>query len=229
MPERPRHVIKYEGRKYAMDYVFKAEIAALRAHKTGQFQEIVILEWIRKFQLKGTYVDAGAHIGNHTLYFLNHCPSKRVISIEAHPIIHKLMVGNIERNGEVVGKAWTAYQRAAWNRSGDRVQMAPIPRNNAGHCHIVRKGERGEVDVITVCIDDVVPQGDVSVLKIDVEDVEEQAIEGAKGTLEKSRPLLIAERHSPKQLKDFEALIAPFKYKRVKEWKGVHTFAWRAV
>lgn len=229
MPERPRHVIKYGGRKYAMDYVFPAEVAALRAHRTGQFQEAVILEWIAKWKLKGTYVDAGAHIGNHTLFFLNHCPSKRVISIEAHPIIHKLMVGNIERNGEVVNKGWTHYQRAAWNRSGDRVQMAPIPRNNAGHCHIVRPGERGEIDTVTVCIDDIAPHKDVTVLKIDVEDVEEQAIEGANKVLELSRPLLIAERHSPKQLKDFEALIKPFSYKRVKSWPGVHTFAWRSV
>ncbi len=228
MPERPRHVIRYGGREYAMDYVFPAEIAALRAHKTGQFQEAVILEWIAKLKLKGTYVDAGAHIGNHTLYFLNHCPSRFVVSIEAHPVIYKLMVGNIERNGEVVDKAWMPHQRAAWNRSGDRVEMAPIPRNNAGHCHVARPGERGEVDVVTVCIDDIVPHDDVTVLKLDVEDVEEQAIEGAMKVLELSRPLLIAERHSPKQLKDFEKLIAPFKYRRVAEWKGVHTFAWRA-
>lgn len=227
MQKRPRHVINYGGRKYAMDYVFPAEIAALRAHRTGQFQEIVILEWIAKWKLKGTYVDAGAHIGNHTLFFMNHCQSKRVVSIEAHPIIHKLMVGNIERNASI-NTPWMHYQRAAWNTTGDRVQMAPIPRNNAGHTHVVRKGERGEIDTITVKIDDVAPHKDVTVLKIDVEDVEEQAIEGAKKVLELSRPIIIAERHSPKQLKDFEDLIKPFSYKRVKEWKGVHTFAWRS-
>lgn len=225
----PRHEIRYGGKRYQMDYVFPAEIAALRAHKTGQFQEVPVLEWIAKRQLKGVYIDAGAHVGNHTLFFLEHCPSTRVISIEAHPIIHALLGGNMERNAKRFD-CWTGFQRAAWSESGEKVGMAPIPPNNAGHTHVVntggRKGEQPEVMVETLALDDLHPRTDVAVLKIDVEDVEEQVIDGAHKILDLSRPVIIAERHNKEQLRSFEQRLLPWKYKRAAEWAGIHTFAW---
>lgn len=224
-----RHEIRYGGKVYAMDYVFKAEIAALRAHKTGQFQEVPVLEWLKKKNLKGVYIDAGAHVGNHTLFFLEHCPSTRVISVEAHPQIYALLKGNIARNAKNHGR-WSHHNKAAWSKSGETVGMAAIPPNNAGHTHIVntggRKGEKPSVMVETAALDDLYHVDDVAVLKIDVEDVEEQVIMGALTVLAGSHPVIIAERHNKQQLDAFEKLIAPFNYKRAAEWAGIHTFAW---
>ena len=110
--------------------------------------------------------------------------------------------------------------------------MAQITKNNAGHTHIVntggRTGERADVTVSTMTIDSL-KVDDATVLKIDVEDVEEQAIKGAVLTLQRTHPVIIAERHNKKQLDDFEALIKPYGYKRTKEWAGIHTFAWQVL
>lgn len=228
-----RHAIRYAGRTYQMDYVFPAEIASLRAHKSGLFQELPVLEWVKKQKLKGVYIDCGAHIGNHTLFFLEHCHSTQVYSIEAHPEIFALMKSNIERNSNRCRADEGVFRwvsAAAWHTSGIHVKMAPIPHNNAGHTHIAnsggRKGEKFQVKVPTVALDDVCPHAGVRVLKIDVEDVEEDVIKGATSILVNSRPVIIAERHNKKQLDEFEALLRPFQYKRTAEWSGIHTYAW---
>lgn len=214
-----------------MDYVFPAEIAALRAHKTGQFQERPVLDWIQKQNRKGVYIDAGAHIGNHSLFFLEHCPCTTVRSIEAHPTIYKLLEGNMVRNASNF-ENWVGYNNAVWSEDDELIQMAPIPQNNAGHCHVVnsggRRGEKADADVMSITIDTVMTgqEDRVAVLKIDVEDVEEQAIEGAHRVLHESHPILIAERHNKQQLDAFEKLLKPYFYKRVQEWRGIHTFAW---
>lgn len=39
-------------------------------HKKGKIYEIHMLEYIRKLGIGGAYIDVGANIGNHTLFFL---------------------------------------------------------------------------------------------------------------------------------------------------------------
>ena len=231
--KNPRHVIQFEGRRFENDYVFPAEIAALRAHRTGQFQEAVILQWIRAQKLKGAYMDVGAHIGNHTLFFAAFCASTSVTAIEGHPTICDLLDGNVRRNlsAKEVDKV-AIYWAAAWEKSNKKVQFAKIPRNNAGHSHIIntggRKDEVGEVEVNTIAIDDI-PIDKLVVLKIDVEDSEEQVLDGAKLTIAKHRPLIVIERHNQKQLQAAMQRLQPIGYRIANVWKGVHTYALKAV
>jgi len=210
--------------KFFMRYVYEAEIACLRAHKSGKFQEEPVLEWLKKKNLGGVYVDCGAHVGNHTLFFAKFCPSKVVVSIEAHPVIFAILQENMNRNLGSVRSKWAGKGKAAWFKSGSKVHMGDPPHNNAGHTCVVGKG--GTV-VETIAVDDIdeVAHGKVTVLKIDVEDVEEQVIMGAMNTLERWKPVIIVERHSPGQLKIFHQLIKPFGYVRTAEWSGIHTFA----
>ena len=222
-PDPTRHEIRYDGKTYRMDYVFPAEIAALRARKSGQFQEIPVLQWLAQRKLGGTYIDCGAHIGNHSLFFMNHCPSEVVISIEAHPKIFELMEGNLARNGK---KASLLYQKAAWSQSGETVMMQPIPHNNAGHTCI---RDDGTTAVETMTLDEMA-LGNVTVLKIDVEDVEVEVLLGARETIAGNLPIIIAERHDKRQLREFEDLLATIApYKRTAEWSGIHTFAWEPI
>jgi FkbM family methyltransferase len=218
-----RHEIIYGGMIYRMDYVFPAEIAALRAKKSGQFQELPVLQWLAQRELKGTYVDIGAHIGNHSLFFANHCPSDSVISIEAHPQIAELCGENLRRNmNPVKEREWFLIRKAAWSKSAETVKMAPIPHNNAGHTCIK---DDGVTPVETIALDDLALTN-VSVIKIDVEDVEVQVLEGAMQTITRDRPVIIAERHTAEQLAEFEGPLLELGYKRTVEWPGIHTYAW---
>lgn len=224
------HQIRYGGRIFENRYVFPAEIAALRARKTGQFQEAVILEWIKKRNLLGAYFDVGAHIGNHTLFFAAFCRATSVVSIEGHPEIRELLRINVERNlGAVELSRVQIIDAAAWSRSDETVRFAPIPRNNAGHTHIANSGgRRGEVHTAesnTIALDDIEFEGRLVVLKIDVEDVEEQVIAGAQRLIEEHKPIIIIERHSKEQLDSALALLERIPYRVTQEWRGAHTFA----
>jgi len=209
-----------------MDYVFPAEIAALRARKSGKFQELAVLEWIKAKNLRGTYIDVGAHVGNHSLFFLNHCLSEQVISIEAHPTIRELLKGNIKRNAKMFTN-WECCEAAAWHSDNEHVLLSVIPRNNAGHTHVVTDIKQASVKVPTIRVDSLILESKPVVLKIDVEDVEEQVIAGAQNVLAQ-HPVVIAERHTSKQLADFEVLLEPFGYKRTMEWSPIHTYSWEA-
>jgi FkbM family methyltransferase len=223
-----RHVINYVGKRYEMDYVFEAEVAALHhPGRAGRFQEIVVLEWIAGHRLKGTYIDVGAHIGNHTLFFLNHCPSTFVVSIEAHPKIGALLEGNIKRNSKREMINWSVYHAAAWSASNEKVKLAPIPRNNAGHTHVAGPKDPIDVEVNTLRLDDIPIFAPVRVLKIDVEDTEMQVIAGAQRLLAEHHPILIAERHTAEQRLEFDAEVKTFGYRRTAEWPGIHTYAWQ--
>jgi len=178
-------------------------------------------------------VDVGAHIGNHSLFFAAFCPSTKLISIEGHPEIRKLMIGNLSRNlTEDEKKKLFVFHGPAWSERNKEVWFAPIPRNNAGHCHIAGSGGRGEektdVSQRTVTVDDCVESCAVNklvVMKIDVEDTEHEVIAGALRSIEKHRPLIIIERHDQKQLNETLDQLKPFGYRVTAEWKGVHTFA----
>lgn len=224
MASKNLYEISYGGKKFPMRYVYEAEIACLRANKTGRFQEEPILQWLAKKNLGGVYIDAGAHVGNHSLFFAKFCPSQVVVSIEAHPAIYALLEENMQRNLGSDRSKWTGKNYAAWFRSGSKVRMGDPPHNNAGHTCVVGQGG---TEVGTIAIDNIdeAVHAKVSVIKIDVEDVEEQVVLGAMNTLERWRPALIVERHSPGQLKTFSQLIKPFGYQRTQEWAGVHTFA----
>ena len=193
----------------------------------------MILEWIANRKLRGTYVDVGAHIGNHSLFFAAFCPSTKLICIEGHPEIRSLMAGNLKRNltPEEFAKVHI-YHGAAWSSRNEEVWFAPIPRNNAGHCHIAGSGGRGaeqaHTRATTVTVDDCVRGSSVNklvVLKIDVEDTEEEVIDGALESIANHRPIVIIERHNQQQLRDTLRQLSPFGYGVTAEWKGVHTFA----
>ncbi len=226
------HEIRYDGRKFHMEYVFKAEIAALRASRAGQFQEVPVLEWVKSLNLKGVYFDAGAHVGNHSIFFHSFCPSTAVISVEAHPKIFRLLERNMDRNTFAMcnipppgphKKPFYLHNAAVWKESGI-VNIGSIPHNNAGHTKLT---DKGGTPVPAETIDHLSDQGKVVLLKIDVEDVEEEVIMGAQRVLRYDHPVIVAERHSEKQLTDFEKLLKPFNYKRASNWSGIHTYAWR--
>lgn len=230
--ESPTYNISAGGQTFPMRYVFKAEIAALRAHKSGKFQEEVILDWIRHQKLRGTYVDVGAHVGNHSLYLLKFCNPDRLHSIEAHPKIYKILVENMHRNLSASEyEKWDSYNNAAWDKSGIWIHMAPIPHNNAGHCHVRnsynRKGEKVDASVPSISIDDMELEG-VSLLKVDVEDTEKEVIDGAIKTIKRCKPVIVIERHSKAQLQETMKQIRQFGYGVVQNWSGCHTFALRA-
>ncbi len=80
---------------------FHAELAA-----RNTFVGLQVLEFIRRRNLRGVYMDIGAGIGNYTIYFANECTPSLVVSCEGNTAVAPLLADNIRRNNHRRVPVW---------------------------------------------------------------------------------------------------------------------------
>lgn len=180
---------------------------------TGRFYEARLLGIISQLYVPGTLVvDAGANIGNHTLYF-SAVMGASVLAFEPHPLNHALLHINLHINHvhpqvEVrrlalgVGSGFVnLVQALAENYGSFTAQRAMAAAGSAG-----REGDgvRVRVEALDVQLEGV--EHEVSILKIDTEGMEFQILIGARRIIEAYRPAIVVE------CRDVEAYEAVSKY-----------------
>src|SRR4051795_6599922 len=70
----------------------------LAIEKSGTYYEHELLHAISTLPRGGTFVDAGAHYGNHSVFFGLECGADRIVSIEPNPTTYAGLVRNLEKN-----------------------------------------------------------------------------------------------------------------------------------
>ena len=146
----------------------------------GIWYELPNLEFVRSLKAEGNYVDVGAYIGTHTLFFSLFCPSKQVFSFEPQLDVFQKLTRNLEANGVTKCRALNMGLSDAPGRG------------------IVRSGETNKgagwllpgdaVEVVTL---DSLNLRDVILLKIDVEGMELRVLRGAVNTLKSVQYLFV--------------------------------------
>ena len=154
--------------------------------KKNQVWEPLINKLIKKYAKPGSSViDAGAHIGIHTLTLSKAVGSNgSVHAFEPQMKIFTELAMNLRENrcDNVI-----AYRAALGNFSG-KVQMQNSPKGHEGATEVGSGGDHAYMIPI-----DELELSDLSLLKIDVEYFENQVLEGALKTIEKSRPVILLE------------------------------------
>lgn len=133
-----------------------------------------------------TMLDIGAHIGSHTLSMAKVAgPQGRVVAFEPQPKIFRELVWNVAANGfSNVDFYW-----AALGDHRGEIELSPLNQGNEGGTSLA--GGTGQyVQLMTV---DSLGLKDLSLVKIDVEGMEDQVLEGAKETLLANRPAILIE------------------------------------
>lgn len=193
--------VKYGTRTYKFsgppnDHIFKS------IRRAG-FYELDLLHEIQAMSLSGTYVDVGANIGNHTVFFSLECAAKRVIAIEPQPEALQYLVKNVVAND--VFKTSTVvveFINCAVSDVPGRGAMCTRDDNNLGMARL----EAGD-SVSIKTLDDILKDiAKVTLIKIDVEGRELQALRGAKETLLRCYPVLAVEAtdiESQEAIRDF--------------------------
>jgi FkbM family methyltransferase len=155
----------------------------------GKFYEEPFLRYIHSLDLRGCYVDIGAHIGTHSIFFAKICNSERVHAFEPPPIAFERLQANVRLNDvddRVVlhHVALTSQTCDVVLTRGRRTYLVPTPRHNElpAHTHVV-PGRR---------LDDLV-RDRVVLMKIDVEGMESAVLEGARRPIRRSLPVIFAE------------------------------------
>ena len=136
-----------------------------------------------------TVVDVGAHIGAHTIFFAKKAGSKgRVVAFEPQRVLYHILCGNLALN--------LLHNVTAINAGlGSKAARATLPRINYARGgnfggYGLDKWDGEDVPVLPL---DSYHLESCHVIKIDVEGMERNVLEGAQKTLAEHRPLLYIE------------------------------------
>jgi len=186
------------------------------ALRTGQPYEAKVLYHIFRQGFKGTAIDVGAHIGNHTLWFALACGLK-VYAFE--PLEYRALMDNLQIN--------------SLNGNDGSVRAWPVALGDrAGRAGAVGKGtlESREIDgsdTVPVCVlDDFHLSDDISLMKIDVEGWEPQVLRGARETITKNRPVIYAEARDKKAHARNEKVLKELEYKHTRTYGATPLEEW---
>lgn len=186
-----------------------------------QFYEQSMLDDIYSRVPPGTLaIDVGAHIGNHTVFFSKICKLK-VIALEPFLYSYRMLIRNIELNGQE--SRVNALRKAAGNYPGRGEPIVYDPLNTGEN--YIRKRPVGQVEIVR--LDDLMIEDHVSIIKIDVEGMEVEVLEGAKDIIKRHQPLLYIEAKEPSLYRKVCSFLDDFGYRSILQFNWTPTFLFR--
>ncbi len=197
------------------DYMRKV----MYANKT--FYEIGMLEDIKKrIGENKIIVDIGAFMGNHTIYFSKICKAKKVYSFEPQNNIYEILKRNVELNNvqDVVKHFNMGIGKEHLTASIDVVDV-----HNFGMSKI-NKSVKGGIEIDS--LDNILLQeiDRVDMIKIDVEGMGMDVLEGAEEILRKYKPLIYIEAETEAEFKKMANYLTQYAYKPIYKFNATPTY-----
>lgn len=150
---------------------------------SGDFYEAPILDYIAaRYPDQRVIVDAGANIGNHSLYWAAFMQPEAVHAFEPLPDNLRLLEANVALWPSVV------VHPVALSDAPAVLRMTPVP-TNMGASAVTADG----LEIVAAAPLDSFGLDDVTLLKIDVENHERQVLAGAAETIARCHPLVLVE------------------------------------
>lgn len=180
--------IAHAGRSVTFRFPDPTEYIAKKIIDSKVFYELDVLEEISSLGLgNGLFVDVGANIGNHSLFF-SIILDREVVAFEPAEEAFSQLVQNIRLNR--AENLVTCY-RIALGATQGRGHMNMVP-GNLGASHFTADGGGG---VQLETLDSLLYEKNrsIALIKIDVEGSEVEVLRGAVKVLERDAPLLIVE------------------------------------
>jgi FkbM family methyltransferase len=147
-------------------------------------------------RVPGLVIEVGANMGVHTVPMARALSGRRLLALEPQPVIFQQLCANLALNGLM---HVTALPYACGSATGAiRIETQDYLRpGNFGAASVGFPARATASETIVQCVrlDDLVPpDGEaVGLIKIDVEGMELEVLQGARGILERSRPMLYVE------------------------------------
>ncbi|MEL6106998.1 MAG: FkbM family methyltransferase [Planctomycetota bacterium] len=169
-------------RSYRRDHITKSL-------RRGQFYEYDFLGFIAEHHSSpGLFVDVGAFVGNHAIFFAKHCRAGHVIAFEPFPQTYSLLEYNVRMNA--LSGSITCLNKAVSDEPG-YLKMSVVNKKNRGMNRIDDAGKTTvEVSTLDEELSDTIP---VSFLKIDAEGHGASVLRGARRLIALHRPTIAVE------------------------------------
>jgi FkbM family methyltransferase len=156
------------------------------------FYESRALQRVRSYIGPDSVVlDAGANIGNHTIFFAKICHAKEVLAFEVMRETFALLDRNVRLNDLNCVKLFNA---ALGEKSG-HTKLAHFGQGNIGSASVEATGQTGPYEVVTV---DGLALRALHFMKIDVEGGFLEVLRGASETISRLRPFIWIELRANK-------------------------------
>jgi FkbM family methyltransferase len=163
-------------RKVGEMYLPASDQMFVRSFQNGQiFDQLSFYTAMKYCKRRGVAIDGGAHVGSWTKALEN--KFEKVIAFEPSKDNFKCLKRNVSAD----------IHRKALGEKAKRISIEKTDPRNTGQDHVV---EGNEVDMIAI---DSLNLDELDFLKLDVEGYEYFALEGAKNTLEKCKPVVLIE------------------------------------
>ena len=177
--------------------VFAFDIIGAQINVYGIYEKFeldLLFEWLSPYHhifKSSAVIDIGANIGNHSLYFSDYF--SKVFSFEPNPRTYKVLALNSELATNI-----ECFNFGISNRSERAVLHTP--QHDIGRSSIKNPVNSDDAwqpsEIILERFDDVfVSDLRVSLIKIDVEGLEYQVLEGAEASLKNDQPIILFEQH----------------------------------
>lgn len=217
--------ITHNGKEFQVDSPSETDLITRRFWKKGQFYELGVLQWMQGNAKGGTWIDGGAHLGNHSIFIANFCDCDKLYSIEPVTPVYKSMVKNVQRNIDQ-SFFWLPENWALADSAGLLASWGELDYNNLGntkltvdHARSLHSEPTHDSYAVTMTIDNIAKNDDVTMLKLDIEGGELMALTGAWRTINRCRPAIVVEAHTSEQLAEIIHLLQPLGYNKVQTWK----------
>lgn len=186
-----------------------------RYYRNGSYYEIEELQMIsRHFSPEGIVLDVGANVGNFSIFMAKAYPAIQIIPLEANSRAIEILLANIGVN-ELGPRFDTRHLGLGLAAAEGRFDLQYNPQNLGG-ARLIRSDE-GRIR--TVSGDSLFADVDnVTYIKIDVEGMELEVLQGLSETIQKNKPNLFVEvldRHKGR----FEEVMSKNNYRIVDSFK----------
>ncbi|MEM7059153.1 MAG: FkbM family methyltransferase [Pseudomonadota bacterium] len=178
----------------------------MEMHRAGHlWDEAGIRLLLERFPSGGTFVDIGAHLGNHTVAIGKLGAARLVLAIEANPEIHKILHANIAMNGltEEVEVAPEALALGA--SAGDAWLLLNRRRSSETMVKRDAPDESQKIRIRSVTGDEWLSGRPVDAIKIDTSGTEVDILRGLRKTIEAQKPTILID-HSEGSLERIQRL-----------------------
>ena len=166
------------------------------AHRRGEiWDEPGLRALLRRFPEGGTFVDIGAHLGNHSVVMGKLGAAGAIIAVEANAEVHRLLRTNLAMN-QISGRTMLAQPGIAiWHEEGDGWLLRNRKRSSETMVKTtVPEDARERAEPVRLITGDTLIGGrEVHAIKIDTSGSEPEVLRGLDQTLAQWRPCLLVD------------------------------------
>lgn len=189
--------------------------------KNRRFYEFDLLDYIKGLNLDGVYIDGGANIGNHSVFFAQFCKCDHVYSFEPLDQCFQKLLINTKRFEKVYP------QRLALDFQAGHLKINNPPSDNMGSGSCMYNHHQGRSECVCTTINHIT-QENITLIKLDIEGMEYNALWGGINIIDAYRPIVIAECQQDSSRTSIDNLLHPYNYVRENRvFCGTPTYVWK--